>query len=120
MGRKNNRRGSRPLNQDVIADILAESGRKNQAPSVSGRAAATTPSPACAGAPSGREPLRGGKLTLSQSNGLGDGGFTREEADASKEPMTDADRAYAHAVEVCDRIIRELDEQLEGYQCPRR
>ena len=31
-----------------------------------------------------------------------------------EEPMTEADRAYAHAVEVCDRIIRELDEELEG------
>lgn len=44
---------------------------------------------------------------------LGDGAFKRKEADASKEPMTEADRAYDHAVEVCDRIIRELDEELE-------
>ena len=58
-----------------------------------------TPSPADEGAPSGRE---------------------------QQEPMTEADRAYAHAVEVCERIIRELEEQLpRGYQkedrsCPRR
>lgn len=34
-----------------------------------------------------------------------------------EEPMTEADRAYAHAVEVCDRIVRELDNQLpDGYR----
>lgn len=32
---------------------------------------------------------------------------------AAKDAPTEADRAYANAVEVCDRIIRELDEQLE-------
>lgn len=48
---------------------------------------------------------------------LEDGGFTRKEADASKEQTTEADRAHAHAVEVCDRIIRELDEQLEDRSC---
>ena len=48
---------------------------------------------------------------------LGDGGFTRKEADASKEPITEADRAHAHAVEVCARIIRELDEILEDRSC---
>lgn len=35
---------------------------------------------------------------------IGDGGFERKE--------TAADRAYTHAVEVCDRIVAELDAQL--------
>lgn len=32
---------------------------------------------------------------------------------AAKNEPTEADQAYANAVEVCDRINRELDEQLE-------
>lgn len=44
---------------------------------------------------------------------LEEGVFTRKEANDSKNELSEADRAYAHAVEVCDRIIRELDEQLE-------
>ena len=31
-----------------------------------------------------------------------------------QEKMTEADRAHAHAAEMCDRIIRELDEILSG------
>lgn len=41
-----------------------------------------------------------------------DGGATFPIVGKVKEPMTEADRAYAHAVEVCDRIIRELEEEL--------
>lgn len=33
---------------------------------------------------------------------------------AFEEPSA-ADQAYTHAVEVCDRIVRELDEQLDGW-----
>lgn len=58
-------------------------GRK-MTPSVSA-SAARTHSTADAGAPPEREP---------------------------QEPMTKADRAYAHAVEVCERIVRELEGQL--------
>ena len=36
-----------------------------------------------------------------------------QERAVAKNEQTEADRAYAHAAEVCDRIIRELDEQLE-------
>lgn len=100
MGRKNRRRGTREMDADLIAEIMRESAT----PSVRGRAAATTPSPAEAGAPSGREPLRGGKLTLSQPEGL------EREPEQPKE--TAADRAYTHAVEVCDRIVEELDNEL--------
>lgn len=70
MGRKNNRRGCRPLNQDVIADILAEGTKKPQT--------------------------------------------TTEATTAAKTEPTEADRAHARAVEVCDRIVRELDEILTG------
>lgn len=30
------------------------------------------------------------------------------------EKKSKADAAYAHAVEVCDRLVRELEEQLKG------
>lgn len=44
---------------------------------------------------------------------LSDGARKPQERDFTKNEQTEADRAYAHAAEVCDRIIRELDEQLE-------
>lgn len=76
MGRKHNRRGCRPLNHDVITDILAEgSKRPHPSPPVG---SATFPAT--------------GKVKNDQP--------------------TEGDRAHARAVEVCDRIIRELDNQL--------
>lgn len=30
------------------------------------------------------------------------------------EKKSEADAAYAHAVEVCNRLVRELEEQLKG------
>lgn len=72
-----------------------------------GRKKKTLPQSAKAASSLEMEPLRGGKLTLSHSEAL-----ERE----PEEPMTEADRAYTHAVEVCDRIVRELDEQLKGWK----
>ena len=39
---------------------------------------------------------------------------TRQQLPCEGEP-TEADRAYARAVEVCNRIVAELDEQLKGW-----
>lgn len=39
---------------------------------------------------------------------------TKRQLPCKGEP-TEADRAYARAVEVCNRIIAELDEQLNGW-----
>lgn len=62
-------------------------------PSVSGKAAATSCHP---------------------GSGLEEGGFKRKEADASTNEMSEADAAYANAVEVCNRLVRELEDQLKG------
>lgn len=34
--------------------------------------------------------------------------------------MSAADAAYAHAVEVCDHLVAELDKELEGYHVRHR
>ena len=39
---------------------------------------------------------------------------------AKKEPVSEADAAYAHAVAVCNRIVKELEEQLPAGYEPRR
>lgn len=36
------------------------------------------------------------------------------------EKESKADQAYQHAAAVCDRLVRELDEELEGYHARRR
>lgn len=71
MGRKNHHKRGRPLDADLIEEILQEK-------------------------PS--QPLAG---QLSQSESL-------------CEPSA-ADLAYRHAVAACDRIIAELEEELNGY-----
>ena len=38
----------------------------------------------------------------------------RQQLPSEGEP-TEADRAYARAVEVCNRIVAELDERLKGW-----
>lgn len=87
MGRKNRRLGNKELGPEVIKRILADNpSERHAAPSVSGRAAATS---------------------------LGDGGFARMEADASTKESA-ADRQYHHARTACDRILEELDQELRS------
>lgn len=40
--------------------------------------------------------------------------------DSEKQPVSEADAAYAHAVEVCNRLVRELEAQLPPNYEPRR
>lgn len=58
-----------------------------------------------------RTPSVSGKAAATS---LEEGGFKRKEADASKNELSEADAAYAHAVEVCNRLVRELEDQLKG------